>query len=556
MGEKIVVIGGVAAGASAATKARRTSEDAEIIVFERGSYVSFANCGLPYYVGGEIRERGQLFLVTPEMFRQRFNIEVKINHEVVSINRAKKYVEVVDQASGRSFREPYTKLVIATGGTPVRPPIPGINLPGVSTLWTVPDVDSIMDTIAARRVDSVAIVGGGFVGLETAEAFINRGVRVYIVEMLSQVMTPLDPEMAGIISGHLQAQGAEVILGDGVARFLGRDRVEEVELASGRKIKADLAVVAVGVKPELKLVMDSGLALGETKGVLVNGKMQTSDPDIYAAGDIVESTHLLTGKKVRVPLAGPANKQGRVAGANAASGNLEFEGVLGTMVVKVCDLTAAKTGFNEREAGEAGLDYFVSYTHNGDHAGYYPGAKPMVIKLLAEKGTGRVLGSQIVGYQGVDKRIDVLATAIYGKMNVKNLENLDLAYAPPYSSAKDPAIMAGFVAANVLRGEVEIMTGAQLLEARERGEDLQVVDVRTEEEFERGHIPGAKHIPVDSMRERAGELDPGKTTVLYCGVGYRSYLAYKILQARGFTKLKNFSGGFQSWLLASAVQKG
>ncbi|MFZ3172649.1 MAG: FAD-dependent oxidoreductase [Carboxydocellales bacterium] len=555
MGEKIVIIGGVAAGASAATKARRTAEDAEIIIFERGDYVSFANCGLPYYVGGEIREREQLFLVSPEMFKQRFNIEVKVKHEVVSINRSEKYVEVLDQSTGASFNQPYTKLVIATGGTPVRPPIPGINLPGISTLWTVPDVDSIMQTIATRQVDTVAIVGGGFVGLETAEAFINRGVKVHIVEMLTQVMMPMDPEMAGIIAGQLEEKGAEVILGDGVAQFHGQSRIEEIELASGRRIKVDLAVVAVGVKPELKLVTDAGLSLGETKGVLVNEKMQTSDPAIYAAGDIVESINLLTNKKVRVPLAGPANKQGRVAGANAAGGNLAFEGVLGTMVVKVCDITAAKTGLNEREATEAGLDYFVSYTHNGDHAGYYPGAKPMVFKLLAEKGTGRILGGQIVGYHGVDKRIDVLATAIYGKMTVKNLENLDLAYAPPYSSAKDPVIMAGFVAANVLRGEVELITGAQLLEGIKREEDIQVVDVRTDEEFNYKHIGGAKHIPVDSLRNRVGELDPGKTTVVYCGVGYRSYLAYLILRAKGFSKLKNFSGGFQSWLLTEAVQK-
>lgn len=555
MSEKIVVIGGVAAGAGAATKARRTSEDAQITVFERGSYVSFANCGLPYYVGGEIKERKELFLVTPEMFKQRFNLDVRINHEVTKINRQEKYVEVINQMDGKAFREPYTKLIIATGGTPVRPPIPGIGLPGVSTLWTVPDVDSIMDVLHSRKVKSVAVVGGGFVGLETVEAFLNRGLKVTLVERLPQVMTPLDPEMAGMVSGHLTAKGAEVILNDGVARFLGEDRLQEIELSSGSRIRVDLAVVAVGVKPALNLVTECGLELGETGGVLVNSRMQTSDPDIFAAGDIVESTNLVTGRKVRVPLAGPANKQGRVAGANAAGLAMEFPGLLGTSIVKVCDLTAGKTGVNEREASDAGLDYFVSYTHNGDHAGYYPGAKPMVMKLIVEKGTGRLLGAQIVGMQGVDKRIDVLAAALYGRMKVQDLENLDLAYAPPYSSAKDPAIMAGFVAANVVRGEVAIMTGAELIAARKRGDKLQIVDVRSPEEYQRGHVPDAVNMPLDILRDWTEDLDSSLPTVVYCGVGYRSYLAYKILQSRGFTDLRNFSGGFQSWLIASAMEK-
>ncbi|HEX3030957.1 MAG TPA: FAD-dependent oxidoreductase [Bacillota bacterium] len=555
MTEKIVVIGGVAAGAGAATKARRTNESAEIIMFERGSYVSFANCGLPYYVGGEIKERNMLFLVTPEAFRTRFNIDVRIDHEVKTINRAEKYVEVVDHTLGRTFKQPYTKLIVATGGTALKPPIPGINLKGISTLWTVPDVDSIMSSLREKRVSQVVVVGGGFVGLETAEAFLNQGVKVKLVERLPQVMTPLDPEMAGIITRHLEAKGAEVILSDGVKQFLGQELLEGVELTSGRLLKADLAVVAVGVKPELELIKEAGLALGETGGVQVNSRMQTSDPDIFAAGDIVESTNLITGRKVRVPLAGPANKQGRVAGANAAGGSMEFEGVLGTSVVKVCDLTAAKTGLNEREATEAGLDFFVSYTHNADHATYYPGATPMVIKLVAEKESGRLLGAQAVGIHGVDKRIDVLATAIYGRMTVYNLENLDLAYAPPYSSAKDPAIMAGLVASNVVRGEVEVMTGAQLLAAMKNGENLQVVDCRTPLEYSNGNIPGAKNIPVDEMRQRSGELEQGRTTVLYCGIGYRSYLSYKILEAQGFTNLKNFSGGFQSWNLAKSVEK-
>jgi len=549
MSRKIIVIGGVAAGAGAAAKARRIDEQAHIIMFEKGSYVSFANCGLPYYVGHHIKDRGELFLVTPERFRQRFNIDVRVNHEVTAINPTKKTVEVLDHTTGTSFEETYDKLVIATGGSPIKPSLEGIGLKNIYNLWTVPDADAVKAFITERKPRQAVVVGGGFIGLEAVENLLDQGVKVHLVEMLPQVMPPFDPEMTVPLVKHLEHLGVKVHLSNGVARFLGEREVSGVQLVSGQTIEAPLVILAVGVKPNIQLAKDAGLAIGEMGGIAVDSRMLTSNPDIYAAGDAVEIYHLVSGKKVRIPLAGPANKQGRVAGANAAGGNLEFPGAYGTSIVKVAKLTAAKTGLNEKEAREAGFDFQVSYTHSPDHAGYYPGADTMMVKVLFEKNTGRLLGGQIIGSKGVDKRIDILATAIYSKLTVYDLENLDLAYAPPYSSAKDPVIMAGMTAANILRGEVSTWSTGDLVEALEKGEDLQLVDVRTPIEYRNSHVPGAVNVPLDDLRKRAGELDPHKKTVLYCGIGYRSYLAYRILKDRGFTDLRHVSGGFRSWSL-------
>lgn len=546
MGLRIVVIGGVAAGASAAAKARRDDEFAEIIMLEKGEYVSYANCGIPYYLGGDINQRDHLFLVTPERFRERFNIDVRVRHEATQIDPQGKRVTGINHASGESFSLPYDKLIIATGGTPIIPPVPGVNLANIATLWTVPDVDRIKSYVDNASPKSAIVVGGGFVGLEAVEALLNVGVKVTLVERLDQVMPPFDPELAGILTNHLREKGVQVILGNGVSKFIGQDAVQSVELADGQKLPADLVIMAVGIKPRTELAVAAGVTLGQTGGIMVNDRMETNVPDIYAAGDIVESVHMVTGEKVRLPLAGPANKQGRVAGANAVGGNKTFKGVLGSSIVKVCDLVAAKTGLSEREAVAYGRDHFVVYTHPADHAGYYPGAQAMVIKLVVDKSSGRVLGGQIVGGSGVDKRIDVLATAIYGKMTVEDLEDLDLAYAPPFSSAKDPNNVAGMVAANILRGELESITPQELDSILDQP-NLQVVDVRTPGEYARDHVPGAVNVPLDNIRQRWTELDANKETVLYCGVAYRSYLAYRILKQQGFQNVRNMSGGFNSW---------
>lgn len=546
---KIAVVGGVAAGASAAAKARRTDEFAEITIFERGPYVSFANCGLPYYLGGAIKDRDELFLVSPERFKSRFNIDVKVNHEVLSIERNERTIRVRDKRTGRESRVSYDRLILAPGSVPLRPGIEGVDGERVFTLWTVPDVDRLKGFIEEVKPQKAVVVGGGFVGLEATEALLDLGLHVHLVEAAPQILTQMDPEMTAPALHHLRRFGVDISLGSGVRAFSEGDGGVNVILADGRTIKVDFVILAVGSKPELDLPRGAGLAIGEAGGVVVDERMATNDPNIYAAGDIVESLHLITGRKVRIPLAGPANKQGRVAGANAAGGEMTFKGVLGTFIVKVCDLTLARTGLNEREAREAGFRYRVSYTHSPHHAGYYPGAEMMVIKLLFEEGSGRLLGAQVTGPEGVDKRIDVLATALYGGMSVEDLEDLDLAYAPPYSSPKDPVIMAGFVGANIFRGEVNAITAAQLGRLLDAGEELQLVDVRTEGEFRKGRIPGAKLLPLDSLRDRINELDPAKPTVVYCGVAYRSYLAYKILKAYGFKDVRNLSGGYLSWTM-------
>lgn len=544
MGNKIVVIGGVAAGAGAAAKARRADESAEIIIFERGQYVSFANCGLPYYIGGVIKDRDNLLLVTPERFKERYNIDVRIYNEVTNINKDKKIVSVKNVITGDEYEESYDKLVIATGGSPLKPPIEGSELPNIYTLWTVPDADEIKAYVNSQNIKNVSVIGGGFIGIEMVEAFVHIGLKVTLIELANQVLPPFDEEMTIPLAKHLQQKGVELVLGDGVKSFIGKDKIEEIELNSGKKLASDLVIMSIGVRPEIKLAMDAGLAIGETKGIIVDEYMRTSNEDIYAAGDIIECKHLVSGKMVRIPLAGPANKQGRVAGNNAAGGKMTFKGVLGTAIVKVLDLTAAKTGLSEKEAKALGYDYFVSYTHNQHHAGYYPGAKMMSIKLIADRKDGRVLGGQIIGPEGVDKRIDVLATALYGQMNVEDLENLDLSYAPPFASAKDPIIMAGMVAANIYRGEVKAISVIEMRDKFAKGE-IQLIDVRTPEEFSKGSVSGSINIPLDTIRGREDEINKEKPTAIMCGVGYRSYTAYNILKDKGFKDLINVSGGFK-----------
>lgn len=540
---KIVIVGGVAGGASAAAKARRVNEQASIKLFERGPYVSFANCGLPYYIGDEIKDRDDLLLQTPESFWRRFRVDVKVLHEIVRIDRDKKIVEVKNLKSGELFQESYDKLILAPGAGAIVPDLPGIKSENIFTIKTVPESDAVKNFILQHQPKRAVVVGAGFIGLESAEALKRRGIEVTVIEMLNQVLPPFDPDVAQFVSQHLEASGIAVVLGDGIKRFHGEGPAKEIELQSGRRIPMDLAILSMGVRPELSLARNAGLKIGEAGGIAVNEFQQTSDPDIYAAGDAVEVIHLVTEKKSRIPLAGPANKQGRVAGANAAGEKLAFHGALGTAIVESMGITAAKTGLSEREARSAGYDAAVSFTHSPDHAGYYPGAGLLHIKLISEKNSGRLLGAQIVGEKGVDKRIDVLATALSARLKVMDLENLDLAYAPQFSSAKDPVVIAGFVASNVLRRNLRTTTCEELRARLNRGDDIQVLDVRTKREYETGHIDGAIQIPIDELRERIAELDPKKETIIYCRVGLRGYLAARILEQSGFEKVLNLTGG-------------
>lgn len=542
---KIIVVGGVAAGASAATKARRTNEDAEIIMYEKGPYVSFANCGLPYYVGGAITEKESLLLVTPQLFKDRFNIEVQVDHEVIDVDPKTRTVTVLHQ--GKTFQNSYDKLILATGGEPVKPALPGIDLSGVYTVFTVPDVEDITQHLSIG-ISSAVIVGGGFIGLETAEALLKKGINTILVEKMPQLIPNFDAEFSLPIEKHLQEIGLKLALGKSVKAIIGNKKVEAVELEDGTILETQMLIMSVGVRPRLELPKKAGLEIGQAGGVVVDATMLTSDSNIYAAGDIVEALHLVSGKKVRIPLAGSANKQGRTAGANAAGGKLLFKGVLGTAIIKTGELTAAKTGLSEREAKDLGLEYFVSYTPAKSNATYYPGAKQMILKLIVEKFTGRLLGAQGVGIKGVDKRIDVLATAIYARLSILDLEHLDLAYAPPYASAKDPAVMGGMIAANILRGEVRHITPQELRDMKGQP-DVLVVDVRTQEEFENGAVDGAVLLPVDELRARYRELEKSKKIILYCGVGYRSYNACRFLCQKGY-EVYNLSGGYSAYSMS------
>jgi NADPH-dependent 2,4-dienoyl-CoA reductase/sulfur reductase-like enzyme/rhodanese-related sulfurtransferase len=543
MRSRIVIVGGVAAGASAAAKARRVDEQAEIVVVEKGPYVSFANCGLPYFVGGEIKDRASLFLQTPVGFKKRFNVDVRVLHEALRIDRTGKKLEVKELGTGTVSWMPYDKLILAPGAGAIVPDLPGIRARNIFVVKTVPDSDAIRAYLDSRPCRKAVIIGAGFIGLEAAEALKHRGLAVTVIEKLPQVLPPFDADMASFVSDHLAAEGVELVLSDGVREFHGGELANEVECDSGRKVPLDLAILSIGVRPELKLAREAGLRIGPSGGIEVNDLQQTSDPDIYAAGDAVEILHGVTKAKARIPLAGPANKQGRVAGANAAGGSLSYSGSIGTAIVETLGITAAKTGLSEREARLAGFDACASFTHSPDHAGYYPGSSLMHVKLVAENGTGRLLGAQIVGERGVDKRIDVLATALAAGMKVMDLEALDLAYAPQFSSAKDPVNMAGFVASNVIRHEFKAITCGELRDRLDRGEPLQIVDVRTPQEYEAGHLEQARLVPVDELRERCHELDPAANTVVYCKVGLRGYVAARILQQHGFAEVYNLTGG-------------
>lgn len=549
MGIKLVIVGGVAGGATAAARARRVSEDAEIVVFERGEYISFANCGLPYYIGNVIKKRDHLLLATPEEFKQRYNIDVRIFSEVVGINSKEQAVEIKNTITGEKYWENYEKLILSPGAEPIKPPLEGIELENIFHLRNVPDSDRIKKIVDERNPQCAVVVGGGFIGLEMAENLTERGVKTTIVEMLDQVMPSLDYEMATLIHDHLEAKNVELELENGVKSFSkASDRIL-ISTQKGREIECDLVLLSVGIRPENTLAIQADLKIGPTGGIAVDDTMKTSDPNIYAVGDAVEVRDIVTGFPTLTALAGPANKQARIAADNALGRKSIFTGTLGTSVVKVFDMVLASTGANEKFLKKHDIPYLVSYTHSGSHAGYYPGATNTSVKILFSPGTGKVLGAQIVGKKGVDKRIDVLATAIRAKMTVYDLEELELAYAPPYSSAKDPINICGFVAANILKGDMDIAHWSELDALQKNGAML--IDLRTQFELNHvGKIENAIHIPIDELRNRLTDLDKEKTYIPFCAVGFRGYLGHRILVQNGF-KSKNLSGGFVTYTMAN-----
>lgn len=542
MKTKLVIIGGVAGGATAAARARRVSESAEITLLERGPYVSYANCGLPYFLSGDIEKRSELLLQTPEGLDGRYRITAHVHTEAVEIDRAGKRVRTRGP-DGEAWL-PYDKLILAQGGNPIVPPIPGGDASHVFKLWTVPDMDRLHDYIEQQAPKSAVVVGGGFIGLEMAEAFQKRGLDTTVVELLPTVMAVMDREMGVLVAAELEANGVHVLTGVGVKAIHPEDHT--VELGDGRRVPADLVLFSVGVRPELTLAKSAGLELGKTGALLVDEHLRTSDPDIYAAGDMLEIEHRVTGRKVRVPLAGPANRQGRIAASNALGQTMRYSGALGTSVVKVFEATAGMTGLSEKAAREAGLDVGVSVIHRDHHAGYFPGAKELSLKLVYDRKTARLLGAQAFGHAGIDKRIDVLATALVGKLTVHDLAELDLAYAPPYSAANDPINLAAFVAENDLSGFSPVITAAELRAALESTEPPLVLDVRDRGEYSRGHVRGARHLPVDELRHEWETLPKDRRIAVHCRSGFRAHLAVRILKERGFRDVVNVTGGWLS----------
>jgi NADPH-dependent 2,4-dienoyl-CoA reductase/sulfur reductase-like enzyme/rhodanese-related sulfurtransferase len=547
---KLLIVGGVAGGASAATRARRLSEDAQIILFERGPDVSFANCGLPYYLGGEIAVRDKLQVTTPERLRARFNLDVRVRSSVEAIDRSAKKVRVRDLASGREYEETYDKLILAPGAAPLRPPLAGIDLPGIFTLRNLQDMDRIKERMDSG-VRQAVVIGAGFIGLELVENFVRRNIKTTVVELQDQVLPPFDKEMTTPIVRELAHRGVTLILGESAEGFEPGPDGLIVRLKSGLNLPAQLVVLGVGVRPENKLAVAAGLKVGPRGGIQVDEHLRTSDPDIYAVGDAIEVKDFVTGDPTQVPLAGPANRQGRLAAGHIFGQTAAFRGTQGTAIVRVFDRTAALTGASEKVLRRSNRRFRKVYVHPTHHAGYYPGAEEMTLKVLFDPESGRLLGAQAVGGAGVDKRIDVLAVAIQAGMTVYDLEEMELAYSPQYGSAKDPINMAGFVAAGLLRGEhpqvdLEAITSAS--------DDHFVLDVRTAQEFAGGYIPGAVNMPVDELRSRLDELPRGRPIAAYCQVGQRGYLATRILLQNGFSAA-NIGGGYKTYLLFHPLPK-
>ena len=540
---KVVIIGGVAGGATAAARLRRLDEQAEIVVFERSGYVSYANCGLPYYIGGVIEDPEALTLQTPESFFARFRVDMRVRHEVTALHPDRKTVSVKNLETGEEFEEGYDKLLLSPGAKPTQPRLPGVGLEKLFTLRTVEDTFRIKDYINAHHPKSAVLAGGGFISLELAENLRELGLEVTIVQRPRQLMNPFDPDMAAFIHGEVRRHGIHLALGHTVEGFAEQDGGVDVLLKDAAPLHADMVVLAIGVTPDTALAKEAGLELGLKGSIVVNDRMETSVPDIYAVGDAVQVKHFVTGQDAVISLAGPANKQGRIAADNICGGDSRYQGSQGSSVIKVFDLTAASTGVNETNAKKAGLDVDTVVLSPMSHAGYYPGGKLMTMKVVFERETCRLLGAQIVGYEGVDKRIDVLATAIRASMTAIQLKDLDLAYAPPYSSAKDPVNMAGFMVENLANGVVK-QFHTEDVGALPRDGSVTLLDARTAWEYAGGHIEGFQNIPVDELRERLGEIEPGKPVYVICQSGLRSYIACRILAGCGY-EAYNFAGGFR-----------
>ncbi len=548
MGKRLLIVGGVAGGASAAARARRLDESAEIILFERGPDISFANCGLPYHIGGTIADRDKLLVTTPEAMKARFNIDIRTRSEVLSIDRTARTIRVRELATGQEYDEAYDALILSPGAAPVRPPIPGIDHPQVMTLRNLDDMDRIIRALEGKK--AAAVIGGGYIGLEMAEALRELRLNTTLIELAPQVMGPADPEMATVLHQELRLHGVDLRLGTSVTAFEGATEGVDLVLSDGDRLHADLAILAIGVKPEATLAIEAGLELGSTGGIKVDEQMRTSDPAIYAVGDAVEVVDFATGRPALIPLAGPANRQGRIAADNIFGRGSTYKRTQGTAICKVFNMAIGMTGLSEKIARRQGIGYEKIYVHPASHASYYPGSHPISLKLLFDPQDGRVLGAQAVGADGVDKRIDVLAVAIRAGMTVYDLEELELTYAPPFGSAKDPVNYAGFVAANILRGEVAPCHADATCRP---GENQKLLDVRNPEEVAAGTIPGAKNIPLGQLRQRLGELAPEREYLVFCQVGLRGYLACRILAQNGF-RCRNLSGGYKTYLMATAGQ--
>ena len=540
--KRVLIVGGVAGGASCAARLRRLDETAEIVVFDRGPYVSFANCGLPYFVGDVIREQERLVMASPALFQERFDIDIHTHHEVMSIDRERRSIVVKDVRTGAEREEPYDALVLSPGATPIRPALPGIDLPGIFAVRTIPDSVRIRSWIADRHPRTAVVVGGGFIGLEMVENLVHRGLRVTLIEKLPQVMPPLDPEMAHPVAEHLVAQGVDLRLGDGLLGFQAAGAAVAALTESGARVVGDLVILALGVRPETGLAVGSGLPLGPRGGILVDTRMQTSDPHIWAIGDAVEVRDVVTGQETIIPLAGPANRQGRVAAESICGRPSEFRGVQATAVVGLFGQTIASTGASEKGLRRVGVTGFERiYLHPGHHAGYYPGAKPIHLKLLFAVPDGRVLGAQAVGFEGVEKRIDVIATAIQLGATVRDLASAELCYAPQYGAAKDPVNLAGMIATNHLDGDMPLAEWSMV------GTDAALIlDVREPAEFDADHIPGALNLPLSALRRRYGELPREQQIIVCCGVGQRAYYAVRFLLQHGF-RAANLSGGYTTY---------
>lgn len=546
---KYIIVGAVAGGASTAARLRRLDEHAEIIIFEKGEYISYANCGLPYYIGDVIKDRNKLFVQTAASFNQRFNIDVRVTTEVLSIDPVAKTIKAIKLSTGEVYEEGYDKLILSPGAEPLRPPLPGINSEGIFTLRNVKDTDYIKSYVQQRHIKKAVVIGAGFIGLEMAENFHDLGLHVTIVEMGDQILAPVDYPVAAMVQQHIRSKGVDLRLNTAVTGFNKIGNEIEVALNNGEVLNADMVILSIGVRPDTKLAVQAGLKTGAARGIWVNEYLQTSDPDIYAVGDAIEFENPITGQSMITYLAGPANKQGRICANNVVSGNVQkYHGSINTAIVKVFDMTLGTAGTASKHLKTANIDHLVSTTHNGSHAAYYPDAKQMTIQIAFSPADGRLLSAQVAGFDGVDKRLDILSSYIKQNKTIYDLIEFEHAYAPPFSSAKDPVNMAGFVAENILLGRLKIFYWNEIDNIKP--DDI-LIDVRRKDEYESGKIANAVNIPVDEIRNRMDEIPKDKTVYIYCEAGLRGYLAQRILRQNGFDKLFNLSGGYQTWIVAA-----